>query len=145
VEKVSCSMGLILAQPFSSAQNQFRCADFPIVGRNRDTQSRRQAVQIFVLILWFRRNDDLRFASSLRSWRKIPIHHKVAQSRDAAPARCRVRSELGLPRRSQVEWHMAFAQADRLTRLQSTYQGWCAKGIRGSASLDNNHLRKSRL
>jgi len=29
-----------------------------------------------------------------RSWPKIPIHHKAVQSRDAAPAHCRVRSEL---------------------------------------------------
>jgi hypothetical protein len=45
----------------------------------------------------------------LRSWRKIPIHHKAVQYRDAAPAHCRVRSELeSAPPRSQVEWRMAF-------------------------------------
>jgi hypothetical protein len=34
------------------------------------------------------------FGSRFRSWRKMPIHHKVVQYRDAAPAHCRARSDL---------------------------------------------------
>jgi hypothetical protein len=79
-----------LAQPLFDAELlQFRCGDFPIIGTDR--------------------NDDLRFASRLRSCRKIPIHHKAVQSRDAAPAHRRARSELeSAPPRAQVEWRMAF-------------------------------------
>jgi hypothetical protein len=88
---------LALAQPLFGAELlQFRRADFPIIGRDRDIQSRRQAVQIFVFDLVGPSPAMIisRFASRLRSWRKIPIHHKAVQSRDAAPAHCRVRSEL---------------------------------------------------
>jgi hypothetical protein len=83
VEKGSRSRGLPWHSP-SSAQNQFRRADFPIIQLSPGIviiQPRRQAVQIFVFdpVVPAPANDDLRVVSRLRSSRKIPIHHKAVQ------------------------------------------------------------------
>src|ERR1700730_9332166 len=75
--------------------------------------------------------------SSLRSWRKIPIHHKPVQYRDAAPAHCRVRSELeSAPARSRVEWHMAFMLKINVTNRSVDVDGdtvllWVARDVLG--------------
>ena len=49
---------------------------------------------------------------------------RFVQSRDAAPAHCRVRSELeSAPPRSQVEWHMAFLLSINVTNRSVDVDG----------------------
>ena len=94
---------------FDAELLQFRRGDFPIIQLSAGTVTFNRVGKAVQLCASAACNKDLQFASRLRSWRKIPIHRKAVQYRDAAPAHCRVRSELeSAPPRSQVEWHMAF-------------------------------------